>query len=65
MTTTPRTRGATVWPTGLPSAGKTTIARLLPYEPPSDPSLVLPTQHQSPQESADAVYSVPAERGLV
>ncbi|WP_316316253.1 adenylyl-sulfate kinase, partial [Clavibacter michiganensis] len=29
MTTTPRTRGATVWLTGLPSAGKTTIARLL------------------------------------
>lgn len=26
---TPRTRGATVWLTGLPSAGKTTIARFL------------------------------------
>ncbi|MFD5844268.1 adenylyl-sulfate kinase [Streptomyces chartreusis] len=183
MTTTPRTRGATVWLTGLPSAGKTTIARLLgdrlrteghrvevldgdeirrflsaglgfsrqdrntnvqriglvsevlarngvlsvvpviapyadsreavrtrheasgtpyvevhvatpvevcserdvkglyarqasgrltgltgvddPYEPPSDPALVLPTQVQSPQESADAVYTVLAERGLV
>jgi len=36
-----------------------------PYEPPSDPSLVLPTQLQSPQESADAVYAVLAERGLV
>ncbi|MGW4755591.1 adenylyl-sulfate kinase [Streptomyces chartreusis] len=183
MTTTPRTRGATVWLTGLPSAGKTTIARLLgdrlkteghrvevldgdeirrflsaglgfsredrntnvqriglvsevlarngvlsvvpviapyadsreavrkrheasgtpyvevhvatpvevcserdvkglyarqaagrltgltgvddPYEPPSAPSLALPTQLQSPQESADAVYAVLAERGLV
>ncbi|MEV7324128.1 adenylyl-sulfate kinase [Streptomyces sp. NPDC093970] len=29
MTTTPRVQGATVWLTGLPSAGKTTIARLL------------------------------------
>ncbi|MGW7425405.1 adenylyl-sulfate kinase [Streptomyces sp. NPDC054813] len=29
MTTTPRAQGATVWLTGLPSAGKTTIARLL------------------------------------
>ncbi|MER6349065.1 adenylyl-sulfate kinase [Streptomyces sp. NPDC001595] len=29
MTTTPRSTGATVWLTGLPSAGKTTIARLL------------------------------------
>ncbi|MEU6253447.1 adenylyl-sulfate kinase [Streptomyces sp. NPDC047043] len=36
-----------------------------PYEPPVDPSLVLPTQHQTPQESADAVYAVLAERGLV
>ncbi|MFI0537779.1 adenylyl-sulfate kinase [Streptomyces sp. WSLK1-3] len=29
MTTTARARGATVWLTGLPSAGKTTVARLL------------------------------------
>ncbi|OIJ65794.1 adenylyl-sulfate kinase [Streptomyces mangrovisoli] len=29
MTSTPRTQGATIWLTGLPSAGKTTIARLL------------------------------------
>ncbi|MEV6595030.1 adenylyl-sulfate kinase [Streptomyces acidicola] len=29
MTTTPRAQGATVWLTGLPSAGKTTIARIL------------------------------------
>ncbi|MGW0913765.1 adenylyl-sulfate kinase [Streptomyces sp. NPDC002784] len=29
MTTTARARGATIWLTGLPSAGKTTIARLL------------------------------------
>ncbi|GGN72808.1 adenylyl-sulfate kinase [Streptomyces albiflavescens] len=29
MTTTSRAQGATVWLTGLPSAGKTTIARLL------------------------------------
>lgn len=36
-----------------------------PYEPPVNPSLVLPTQLQTPQESADAVYAVPAERGLV
>jgi adenylylsulfate kinase len=36
-----------------------------PYEPPADPDLVLPTQEQTPQESADAVYAVLAERGLV
>ncbi|WP_274388918.1 adenylyl-sulfate kinase [Streptomyces cavernae] len=29
MTTTARAQGATVWLTGLPSAGKTTIARTL------------------------------------
>ncbi|WP_285513503.1 adenylyl-sulfate kinase [Streptomyces sp. NBRC 14336] len=29
MTTTARAQGATIWLTGLPSAGKTTIARLL------------------------------------
>ncbi|EPD66121.1 MULTISPECIES: adenylyl-sulfate kinase [unclassified Streptomyces] len=29
MTTTARAQGATVWLTGLPSAGKTTVARLL------------------------------------
>lgn len=36
-----------------------------PYEPPVDPALVLPTQLQTPQESADAVHAVLAERGLV
>ena len=36
-----------------------------PYEPPTDPALTLPTQAQSPQESADAVYAVLSERGLV
>jgi adenylylsulfate kinase len=36
-----------------------------PYEPPADPSLVLRTEEQSPQESADAVYALLAERGLV
>lgn len=36
-----------------------------PYEPPEAPSLVLPTQLQTPQESAAAVYAVLAERGLV
>ncbi|MGC9544429.1 adenylyl-sulfate kinase [Streptomyces sp. UG1] len=36
-----------------------------PYEPPVDPALVLPTQRQTPQESADAVYAVLADRGLV
>ena len=36
-----------------------------PYEPPTDPALTLPTQTQSPQESADAVYAVLSERGLV
>lgn len=36
-----------------------------PYEPPTDPALTLPTQSQSPQESADAVYTVLAERGLL
>lgn len=36
-----------------------------PYEPPVDPALVLRTQEQSPGESADAVYAVLVERGLV
>ncbi|PWI14927.1 adenylyl-sulfate kinase [Streptomyces sp. Act143] len=36
-----------------------------PYEPPVEAALVLETQHQSPRESADAVYAVLAERGLV
>ncbi|MGW1026471.1 adenylyl-sulfate kinase [Streptomyces sp. NPDC002577] len=36
-----------------------------PYEPPVDPELVLETQHQTPQQSADAVYAMLAERGLV
>ncbi|MFE5814809.1 adenylyl-sulfate kinase [Streptomyces sp. NPDC056479] len=36
-----------------------------PYEPPADPALVLKTQDQTPNESADAVYAVLAERGLV
>ncbi|MEV6175086.1 adenylyl-sulfate kinase [Streptomyces sp. NPDC051954] len=36
-----------------------------PYEPPTDAALVLPTQDQSPEESANAVYAVLAERGLV
>ncbi|MER6677044.1 adenylyl-sulfate kinase [Streptomyces sp. NPDC000983] len=36
-----------------------------PYEPPVDPDLVLRTQEQSPDESADAVYALLAERGLV
>ena len=36
-----------------------------PYEPPTDPALTLSTQLQSPQESADAVYAVLSERGLV
>ncbi|WP_155053804.1 adenylyl-sulfate kinase, partial [Streptomyces blattellae] len=36
-----------------------------PYEAPTEAALVLPTQDQTPQESADAVYAVLAERGLV
>jgi adenylylsulfate kinase len=36
-----------------------------PYEPPTDPALTLATQTQSPRESADAVYGVLSERGLV
>lgn len=36
-----------------------------PYEPPEDPSLVLRTQDQTPQESADTVYAVLAELGLL
>ncbi|MGW3651420.1 adenylyl-sulfate kinase [Streptomyces sp. NPDC000878] len=36
-----------------------------PYEPPEDPALTLRTQDQTPAESADAVYAVLAERGLV
>lgn len=36
-----------------------------PYEVPEAPALVLPTQEQTPRESADAVYTLLAERGLV
>ncbi|MCC9705078.1 adenylyl-sulfate kinase [Streptomyces sp. MNU76] len=36
-----------------------------PYEPPAAPALHLPTQHQTPDESAAAVYALLAERGLV
>ncbi|WP_405960097.1 adenylyl-sulfate kinase [Streptomyces sp. NBC_00024] len=36
-----------------------------PYEPPTDPALVLPTQHQTPGESAASVYALLADRGLV
>ncbi|MGY6026033.1 adenylyl-sulfate kinase [Streptomyces spinosirectus] len=36
-----------------------------PYEPPTDPDLVLPTHDRTPRESADAVHAVLAERGLV
>ncbi|MEV7390988.1 MULTISPECIES: adenylyl-sulfate kinase [unclassified Streptomyces] len=35
-----------------------------PYEPPADPALVLRTEHQTPQESADAVHALLVERGL-
>jgi adenylylsulfate kinase len=36
-----------------------------PYEEPETPDLILRTQPQTPGESADAVYAVLAERGLV
>ncbi|MFI1922364.1 adenylyl-sulfate kinase [Streptomyces sp. NPDC020377] len=36
-----------------------------PYEAPADPELVLTTQDRTPPDSADAVYAVPAARGLV
>ena len=36
-----------------------------PYEPPVAPALQLPTQDQTPDESAAAVYALLAERGLV
>ncbi|MDH6548115.1 adenylylsulfate kinase [Streptomyces sp. SAI-208] len=36
-----------------------------PYEPPTDPTLVLGTQDRTPRESADSVYAVLAARGLV
>lgn len=36
-----------------------------PYEPPNRPDLRLETRHQTVAESADAVYTVLAERGLV
>ncbi|MDT0438335.1 MULTISPECIES: adenylyl-sulfate kinase, partial [Streptomyces] len=36
-----------------------------PYEPPERPELVLPTQEQTPGESADAVHALLAERGLL
>ncbi|WP_369226216.1 adenylyl-sulfate kinase [Streptomyces sp. R39] len=35
-----------------------------PYEPPTDPALVLHTQNQTPQESADTVHALLVERGL-
>ncbi|MGW4879372.1 adenylyl-sulfate kinase [Streptomyces sp. NPDC004262] len=35
-----------------------------PYEPPADPALVLRTEDQTPQESADAVHALLVERGL-
>lgn len=36
-----------------------------PYEPPTDPALVLETQFQTQQESADAVYALLVARGLL
>lgn len=36
-----------------------------PYEAPVDPELVLTKQDRTPPDSADAVYAVPADRGLV
>ncbi|GAA2647982.1 adenylyl-sulfate kinase [Streptomyces vastus] len=36
-----------------------------PYEPPLDPAVALKTQGETPEESANAVYAVLAERGLV
>ncbi|MDX2523216.1 adenylyl-sulfate kinase [Streptomyces europaeiscabiei] len=36
-----------------------------PYEPPADPALVLPTQDQTPEESAASVYALLADRCLV
>ncbi|WP_367045671.1 adenylyl-sulfate kinase [Streptomyces sp. Je 1-332] len=36
-----------------------------PYEAPVDPDVTLATQHQTPEESASAVYAVLAGRGLV
>ncbi|MBA4862455.1 adenylyl-sulfate kinase [Streptomyces sp. PSKA54] len=36
-----------------------------PYEPPVDPELVLETQAQTPEQSANAVYAMLAARGLV
>lgn len=34
-----------------------------PYEPPTDPALVLRTESQTPWESADAVHALPAGHG--
>jgi adenylylsulfate kinase-like enzyme len=69
----PTQQGVTVWFTGLPSAGKTTIANLVgdargelrgltgvddPYEPPLAPELVLDTAGEPPEASAARVLEL-------
>jgi adenylylsulfate kinase len=36
-----------------------------PYEPPENPELVLDTEHQSPEESAQQILDFLEERGLI
>ncbi|HEY3193243.1 MAG TPA: adenylyl-sulfate kinase, partial [Solirubrobacterales bacterium] len=36
-----------------------------PYEPPLNPELTLDTEHQSPEESANAILSLLEERQLI
>ena len=71
--------GGTAWLTGLPSAGKTTVAHatadvlrsggrrveiLDAYEPPAAPELRLATTDRPVPASAAAVLDLLAERGL-
>jgi adenylylsulfate kinase len=36
-----------------------------PYEPPENPELILDTEHQSPEESAQQILDFLEERGLI
>jgi adenylylsulfate kinase len=36
-----------------------------PYEPPLDPELILDTEHESPEESAEKIVSLLEQRQLI
>lgn len=62
-------QGGTVWLTGLPSAGKTTIALGLagvddPYEAPINSDLRIHTQNQTVEESIQQLRALLTARGL-